>query len=117
MNILRALKKPSNLLTFSGLLSVLVYSVGALFLDVSWGPLWTTVLILYGYVLADILDGIVARKLKIDDNFGRMFDVMTDRMKDAMLSYAVIHFHPSLGWHFSLLPPTSSRAWGSGGSA
>ena len=98
MKLIEKLLHPSNLITLSGLIVFVIYII-LLYLVKELEYWLSLILFLYGYALADILDGIIARKFNYTSFFGELFDLLVDRIKDGILAFTVLVLYPEWSVH------------------
>lgn len=96
-SLLSRLVQPGNLITISGLVAILALAT-LRSVNVAIGPTLEAILLIYGYRIADELDGRVARLLGQSSVFGELLDLMVDRANDCILSALVLVTNPQLLW-------------------
>ncbi len=96
--LLEKLFIPANLITLSGLAILLIYIL-LRFLNIELNYWLSFSMLLYGYAISDILDGIIARKFNSESSFGELLDLLTDRIKDALLVVAVLVLYSEWSLH------------------
>lgn len=92
-----SLKFPANLITCSRALCIILY--GALIIaGIEVNIFIAAFLMLYGYVLGDLLDGWVARKTNTANRFGEILDIIADKIADVIFAFAVLMLVPQYAW-------------------